>query len=166
MNRGARRFRHRFQREDPNMTLAASDTSAGLRPGMTHDCDLELRWGDLDALNHLNNTIYFRLMEEARIRMLRQCGLEIPAERVAILAHASCDFIRSLTYPSTVRVRHALTRVGRSSMDFEMTIARLGDAEEVYAKGRNVLVWSNTATGKSEPWPADVLDRLARIMRG
>jgi len=148
------------------MTLAVGDTQhTGLRPGMFYECDLELRWGDLDALNHLNNTIYFRLMEEARIRMLRACGLEVPAERVAILAHASCDFLRSLTYPATARVTHTVTRVGRSSIDFEMTIARVQEPGAVYAKGRNVLVWSSTATGRSEPWPAEVLESLAGIFR-
>jgi len=148
------------------MTLSPGDAQqAGPRPGSRYDCDLELRWGDLDALNHLNNTIYFRLMEEARIRMLLACGMPLPGERVAILAHASCDFLRSLTYPATVRVTHVLARVGRSSMEFELSLARADDPGTVYAKGRNVLVWTDAAAGRSEPWPAEVLQRLAGIFR-
>ncbi len=46
--------------------------------GAWHQIDLPLRWGDMDALNHLNNTIYFRVMEEARISILLQAGLKLP----------------------------------------------------------------------------------------
>ena len=63
-----------------------------LAVGDTHQVDLPLRWGDSDALNHLNNTLYFRLMEEARMRILYDAGFELPANDGAILAHASCDF--------------------------------------------------------------------------
>ena len=49
-----------------------------LAVGDTHQVDLPLRWGDSDALNHLNNTLYFRLMEEARMRILYDAGFELP----------------------------------------------------------------------------------------
>ena len=29
--------------------------------------DIAVRWGDLDAMNHVNNTVYFRYIEEARV---------------------------------------------------------------------------------------------------
>ena len=95
-----------------------------LAVGDTHQVDLPLRWGDSDALNHLNNTLYFRLMEEARMRILYDAGFELPANDGAILAHASCDFLRPLTYPATVRVTHTVTRIGRSSAEFELLLER------------------------------------------
>jgi len=60
-----------------------------LAVGDTHQVELPLRWGDSDALNHLNNTLYFRLMEEARMQILYDAGFELPADNGAILAHAS-----------------------------------------------------------------------------
>ena len=122
---------------------------------------IPLRWGDQDAMNHLNNTLYFRLMEEARIcwfhdnDILASAGSDGP-----ILAHASCDFLKPMTYPCDALVTQTVTRVGRSSMDLDMTIE--GDEAEpvLYARGRNVLVWMNYGNGRSVPWPAELLKAL------
>ncbi|ARP84432.1 thioesterase [Bordetella genomosp. 8] len=144
--------------------MTASDTPI-LPPGSTHVVEMPLRWGDSDALNHLNNTLYFRLMEEARMQILYGAGLALPADAGPILAHASCDFLRPLTYPASVRVTHTLTRVGRSSIEFELTLDKVGDERGPYARGRNVLVWLDYVGNRSEPWPAQVLSRLAEILR-
>jgi acyl-CoA thioester hydrolase len=129
---------------------------------------IPLRWGDLDAMNHLNNTLYFRLMEEARISwffahdlMMKQDAVEGP-----ILAFASCDFKKPMTYPCMTTVTQTVTRLGRSSMDLELTIE--GDEPEplLYAKGKNVLVWMNYETGKSAPWPDDLVKALGDVASG
>ncbi|KOF52975.1 thioesterase [Achromobacter sp. DMS1] len=132
-----------------------------LAPGDTHQADVPLRWGDSDALNHLNNTLYFRLMEEARIQIFLAAGLPLPADTGAILAHASCDFLRPLTYPATVRVTHKVVRIGRSSAEFELALEKAGDDTGPYARGRNVLVWMDYVANVSAPWPPEVLARLA-----
>jgi acyl-CoA thioester hydrolase len=131
---------------------------------------IPLRWGDLDAMNHLNNTLYFRLMEEARICWFRDHDLMVgDAGDGPILAHASCDFLKPMTYPCDARVTQTVTRLGRSSMDLDMTIEGDGvgdDAEPVlYAKGRNVLVWMDYRAGKSSPWPQRLVDALGEVAR-
>lgn len=133
---------------------------APLEEGAWHQIDLPLRWGDMDALNHLNNTIYFRLMEEARVCILRQANMKLPDDEGPILAHASCDFIKPLNYPATVRVTHRLLRLGRSSMELELTLEMVGDDSGPYARGRNVLVWMDYVANCSKAWPAHVLARL------
>ncbi|ALM83906.1 thioesterase family protein [Bordetella sp. N] len=146
--------------------IGSSPVAAPLAPGATHVFELPLRWGDSDALNHLNNTLYFRLMEEARMQILYGADLRLPADDGPILAHASCDFLRPLTYPATVRVTHTLTRIGRSSMEFELVLDKVGDEEGgAYARGRNVLVWMDYVANRSAPWPAATLAALARVMR-
>jgi hypothetical protein len=63
-------------------------------------CRVPLRWGDMDAMAHINNVVYFRLMEEARIQWFAQMGFStLPQGEAPILAHASCDFMRALNYP-------------------------------------------------------------------
>lgn len=141
-----------------------------LAEGDVHHADLPLRWGDSDALDHLNNTVYFRLMEEARMQILYGAGMRLPPAETngglsAILAHASCDFVRSFTYPADVRVTHRVTRIGRSSIEFELTLEKLGDEAGVYARGRNVLVCIDAVTGRSAPWPADMLGRFGTQFR-
>jgi acyl-CoA thioester hydrolase len=126
---------------------------------------IPLRWGDLDAMNHLNNTLYFRLMEEARISWFVEHDLMMDPTNPErpdgpILAHASCDFLIPMTYPCTTTVTQTVTRLGRSSMDLDVTIE--GDEAEplLYAKGKNVLVWMNYGEGKSAPWPDRVVQAL------
>ncbi|KDC77097.1 thioesterase family protein [Bordetella bronchiseptica MBORD635] len=136
-----------------------------LEVGDAHQVDIPLRWGDSDCLNHVNNTIYFRMMEEARVRILYEAGYELPGQFGVILAHASCDFLRPLTYPGDVRVTHTVVRIGRSSMDLDLTLEKVGEEGEPYARSRNVLVWVNYQTNRAEPWPPRLLERMAAQMR-
>jgi acyl-CoA thioester hydrolase len=122
---------------------------------------IPLRWGDLDAMNHLNNTLYFRLMEEARISWFYEYAMMArPDGDGPILAHASCDFIKPMTYPCNALVTQTVTRIGRSSMDLDVTIEGDEPARQLYAKGRNVLVWMDYVNGKSAPWPDRLLAAL------
>lgn len=128
-------------------------------------CVMPVRWGDLDALNHVNNTLYFRYIEEARVWLLAQAGIVLPSDRVGVLAHASCDFLKPLRYPANVVVSQILTRVGRSSMDVDVVIECQDEPGVVYAKGEAVIVGTRAATGKSSPWTADELARFAKCFK-
>ena len=123
--------------------------------------DIPLRWGDMDAMSHLNNVIYFRLMEEARIRWFQQFGFStLPTGEAPILAHVSCDFVRAMTYPGTAIVRQIVTRVGRSSVEMSLSIEKDGEPGVTYATGRSVIVWYDYGTGKSMPWPEAVREAI------
>jgi acyl-CoA thioester hydrolase len=123
--------------------------------------EIALRWGDMDAMAHLNNVVYFRLMEEARIRWFAQLGFStLPAGAAPILAHASCDFVKAMTYPGTARVRQIVTRVGRSSVEMSLVIERADEPGVTYASGRTVIVWYDYAAGRSAPWPPAVRARI------
>ncbi|MNL53838.1 Thioesterase superfamily protein [compost metagenome] len=95
------------------------------------------------------------------MQILYDAGFELPADNGAILAHASCDFLRPLTYPATVRVTHKVTRIGRSSAEFELLLEKAGDDAGPYARGRNVLVWMDYVANTSAPWPPEVLAQMA-----
>jgi len=136
-----------------------------LEVGDIHQTELPLRWGDSDALNHLNNTLYFRLMEEARMQILYGAGFELPSDMGPILAHASCDFLRPLTYPANVRVTHKVLRIGRSSAEFELLLEKSDDPSGPYARGRNVLVWMDYVANASAAWPPAVLAQLGAMFR-
>jgi len=120
-------------------------------------CDVPLRWGDMDAMAHLNNTIYFRLMEEARIQWFHEIGFStLPTGQAPILAHVSCDFLRAMTYPGVARVTQTITKVGRSSVEMALAIERTDEPGTQYATGRSVIVWFHYAANKAQPWPEAV----------
>jgi acyl-CoA thioester hydrolase len=123
--------------------------------------EVPLRWGDMDAMAHLNNVMYFRLMEEARIQWFGQLGFStLPTGEAPILAHAACDFVRAMTYPGTALVRQIVTRVGRSSVEMSLAIEKRGEPGVTYATGRTVIVWYDYAAGKSMPWPAAIREAI------
>jgi len=119
--------------------------------------EVPLRWGDMDAMAHLNNVMYFRLMEEARIQWFQQFGFPtLPTGEAPILAHAACDFVKAMTYPGVALVRQTVTRVGRSSVEMELAIEKKGEPGVTYATGRTVIVWFDYSAGKSRPWPDEI----------
>ncbi len=68
---------------------------------------LPVQWGDQDAFGHVNNTVYFRWFESARIAYFERIGLShvLDVEPIApILASISCDYRRPITFPDTVQV--------------------------------------------------------------
>ena len=119
--------------------------------------EMPLRWGDMDAMQHLNNVMYFRLMEEARIQWFAKFGFATtPSGEAPILAHVACDFVKAMTYPATAVVRQNVTRVGRSSVEMSLVIESKDEPGVAYATGRSVIVWYDYAAGKSMPWPESV----------
>src|SRR5581483_1131269 len=78
-----------------------------------------IRWGDMDAQGHVNNVVYFRYMEQARIEWLDRMRLHLgPLPRLGqVIVTAACNFILPLTYPGTVEVRMSLGAPGRSSVE-------------------------------------------------
>jgi len=121
-----------------------------------------LRWGDMDAMAHLNNVQYFRLIEEARIQWFAAFGFAtLPSGEAPILAHASLDFTRAMNYPATARVRQTVTRLGRTSVELAITLTTKEEPDTVFATGKTVIVWYDYAAGRSAPWPEHVRAALA-----
>lgn len=116
---------------------------------------IPIRWGDLDSVGHVNNTIYFRYMEQARIDWLDSLGYPYgPRGEGPVIVNASCTFIKPLNYPGTVEVKTYIGKVGRSSMETWIEMRPSYDADTVYAEGGAKIVWVNYALGKSQELPA------------
>jgi len=81
---------------------------------------LEVRWRDLDAMNHVNNAVYFTYLEQARVRYLRELELVSvsPSDIGFILAEARCQFKSPLKLGERVTVYIRVSDIGRSSFVF------------------------------------------------
>lgn len=132
----------------------------------TFRCTLDVRGGDIDMLNHVNNAMYFRYFEEARLRMALFSGLHAEGVRTVVLAHASCDFLSPLLYPARITVGLEAVRLGRSSLELDGWIAPAADVQQPAARGRHVVVCTERATGRPTPWPEQDLQALARCFPG
>jgi acyl-CoA thioester hydrolase len=128
---------------------------------LLHKSRIPVRWGDMDALGHVNNTVYFRYMEQARVEWLESFGMAVEPGRTegVVIVNASCTFLVPVTYPATVEVQLFAGTPGRSSIPTYYRMFCLGD-ETLYAEGEAKVVWINGVTGKSSPLPEHVRARL------
>ncbi len=135
-----------------------------LRVGDWYDQDIAMRWADADMLCHMNNAVYFRLMEEARVQMLAQAGVESSDQDGVVVVHCACDYLKPITYPATVRVRHTVEKIGRSSLTHQTAFFIDQDiAFGPYARGRSVMVRIQRPEETPSPWPVTVLERLGKV---
>lgn len=126
------------------------------RKKLVHVTSMPIRWGDMDAYGHVNNTVYFRYMEQARVEWIE--ALEVPVRpggEGPVIINASCTFLLPLTYPGTVEVRTFVGQPGRSSLPTYVEIRLVGD-DRLFAEGAAKVVWMDTRSGKSVPLPAHV----------
>lgn len=115
---------------------------------------IDMRWGDMDALGHLNNTVYFRFLEQTRLDWLESLGYHIDPNSVGpVLASTSCNFLKQMVYPATVRITLELEKLGRSSLKLRHRFFCEGDPDTVYATADVVLVWVDYQQGKAVPIP-------------
>src|SRR5256885_16156402 len=80
---------------------------------------IPVQWGDQDAFGHVNNVMYFRWMESARIEYFGLHGLRDMLSKQGvgpILASIKCDFRRQLLYPDTLLVSASVASIGRTSI--------------------------------------------------
>jgi acyl-CoA thioester hydrolase len=103
---------------------------------------LPVQWGDQDAFGHVNNVVYFRWMESARIDYFRRIALGTAVSKDGagpILASIKCDFRRQLAYPDTLFVSASIASIGRTSMKMVHRVYSTAQ-QAVAAEGDSVIV--------------------------
>jgi acyl-CoA thioester hydrolase len=134
---------------------------------------IPLRWGDLDALGHVNNTSMLKLLEEARLRAFwRGDGfepvpetaifdmdvLESGGSRATLIARQEIEYYRPVPYTQRpLDVQLWIGRMGGSSADvcFEVFSPLDDDEQVLYARATAVVVMVDTASGRPLRWRAD-----------
>ncbi|HET7260494.1 MAG TPA: thioesterase family protein [Casimicrobiaceae bacterium] len=114
-----------------------------------------MRWGDMDMLGHVNNTVYFRYMEQARIEWIYAMmeGRAYDGGHGPVIVNASCTFREPLVYPGEVEVRMFLGDAGRSSIGSYYELWLDGRCR---ADGAARIVWTDRATGRPVALPESV----------
>lgn len=121
---------------------------------LTHTMTMPIRWGDMDAMGHVNNTVYFRYMEVIRIEWMHRIGAAPnPQGQGPVIVNAFCNFIRQLEYPGEVLAKHYIANPGRSSFDTFITLERSDQPGLTYAEGGALTVWTDFQAQKSMPLP-------------
>lgn len=112
-----------------------------------------LRWRDLDAFNHVNNSNFLTYIEEARIRWFDSWNAEWVNDVIApLLAAVQMNYRQPIPYPAEVIVELFAERVGNTSLTIGHRI-NSADGAVQYADGHVVMVWIDRASGRPIPLP-------------
>ena len=121
---------------------------------LTYEMVIPIRWGDMDAMGHVNNTIYFRYLEIIRIEWMHSLGGALdPHGEGFVIVNAFCNFIRQLEYPGDILARHYVANPGRTSFDTFITLERADEPGVLYATGGATTVWVDFPAKRSLPLP-------------
>ena len=136
---------------------AAAASAAAPAPKRLIECVVDLRWRDLDALNHVNNSAFLTYIEEARLQWFGQLqGPWFGETWMPVVAAVHINYRAQLAWPGRIAVQLYCERLGKSSLTVAHRIVDANDAEKLYSDGHTVLVWVNPADGKSVALPESV----------
>jgi len=130
---------------------------AELRPGELIRVPLSVRWRDLDAFNHVNNSKYLSYLEEARLRwMLAMPGMGMDDDVAPVVAASNLNYRRPIEWPADVVIELFVERIGGSSLTIGHRIVDSKDGRTLYCDGNVVMVWIDRNSGRSAPLPESV----------
>ncbi|CAA9336419.1 MAG: Thioesterase superfamily [uncultured Lysobacter sp.] len=118
---------------------------------------LSVRWRDLDAFNHVNNSKYLSYLEEARLRwMMTLAGMGLDDDVAPVVAASNLNYRRPIGWPGEVMVELFVERIGNTSVTVGHRILDASDTDTVYCDGNVVMVWIDRQNGRAAPLPEAV----------
>ena len=130
-----------------------------------HETIISIRWGDMDSYRHINNTVYFRYMEQARIEWITSLGFCSTVEKEAmIMVNGFCNFYKQVRFPASLRVSTFVGQIGNSTVDLintmELIETNTDQGPVLCADGGATMLWVDLEKNKSMPWPESILKVL------
>lgn len=132
------------------------------RSDFSHFIRLPVRWGDADALGHINNVQYARYLESGRVAYYHDAlGINFePNTKVSlILADLRLSYLSQVHYPCELDIATRVSRLGGKSLNMEAAIFFAGEDKPVL-KSESVMVWFDYASNTTQPIPDEVRQRL------
>jgi acyl-CoA thioester hydrolase len=144
------------------MTIVSNDSGETALPLYT--ASISVRWRDLDAFNHVNNSSYLTFLEESRLQWLQQLkGSWMSEHAMPVMAASQINYRLPIEWPSQLCVELYCTRMGNSSMTIGHRIVDADDKNKLYCDGHVVMVWMDPATGKSVLLPQPIKDAASLV---
>ncbi len=122
----------------------------------------EVIWGDMDAYQHVNNVVYFRYFENARLEYLQRMRWPEYEDATGIgpiLASTQARFRRALTYPDTIAIGARLLSMGDDRFELAHRIVSRQLAQ-VSTEGQGTIVAYHYTEGKKVAFPEELKERI------
>jgi len=115
---------------------------------------MTMRWGEMDALGHMNNVSYLRYFEQVRIMWIDSLGIEYRSGNEGpILGTLTCKYVKPAIYPIDFEITTYIGRPGKSSFFMWHELYNADDATERFAEAEAKMVWIDISASRSRPMP-------------
>ena len=116
--------------------------------------EMKMRWGEMDALAHMNNVAYIRYFEEARVAWFYELDISYDSKSEGpILGTINCRYLHAAIYPVQFLMRTYVGDLGTSSFKMYQELCNQNDRSVDFAQCSTTMVWADIAEGKSRPIP-------------
>jgi acyl-CoA thioester hydrolase len=123
-----------------------------------------VQWGDMDAANHVNNTVYLRYFESARIEFFNQIGfMDFTGDGGVgpILAEATCKYKAPLTFPDTIKITARILPDSLTEYGFTMQHVVFSEKlQRIAAEGTSRIVCYDYQNKRKALIPKELIDKL------
>lgn len=124
--------------------------------------EIPVAWGEMDALNHVNNAVYFRYFETARLDYFGHINLmeDMAITQIGpVLGDTYCRYKLPVTYPDTLLVGSRISDIqtDRFTMEYQIVSKKLG---KVTTTGTATIVMFNFASNQKAQIPQKLLDAM------
>ncbi|WP_086983819.1 acyl-CoA thioesterase [Vibrio aphrogenes] len=127
--------------------------------------EISVAWGEMDALQHVNNVVYFRYFETARIDYFKQVNL---LENMAkthigpVVSETSCRYKAPVTFPDTLYIGSKITDLqnDRFTMKYQVVSKKLN---QVVTLGSATVVMFDFARNQKANLSADIVATIQRL---
>ena len=130
---------------------------------------VDVKWGEMDAFQHVNNTVYIRYFEDGRINMLEHLGMgkDVKANKKGpILASITCDYLTPITYPDTIYVGTNIKQTGAKKITLEQVLFSKKQGK-IAAKASSLCVYYDhqalTSCEVTEPISQAIAQRIQSL---
>jgi acyl-CoA thioester hydrolase len=155
----------RALRFEPGLWMKAPAPEPSLRDGYRRFLAIPTRWEDNDTYGHVNNVVYYSYFDTAvNQHLIAEGGLDIvAAPAVGLVVETMCKFRKPLSFPDIIDAGLRVTKIGTSSVRYEIGLFREGD-DEPAATGHFVHVWVDRATQRPVPVPPTIRAALEALV--
>ena len=127
--------------------------------------ELDVAWGDMDSYGHVNNVVYFRYFENARIAYLDKIGWIASMHTGGlgpILHSTSARFRKALTYPDHLQVGARVADIQADRVGFEFKLVS-EKVDAVACEGKGVVVSFDYRAGAKAPIPEAIREAIIKL---
>ncbi|MCG8614536.1 MAG: acyl-CoA thioesterase [Pseudomonadales bacterium] len=127
--------------------------------------EIDTRWGDQDKYGHINNTVYFRFVEEARVQWFEKLGYGVDGSGDGpIILKTGATFLKELNYPTRIQVKSYAGTPGNSSLPMYHEIIDSEDGS-VYCTAYVTVVWYDHNSKSSMRLPDSLREHIAQLSK-